>query len=144
MEMVRCMIGTVLRVEDEKLKRPKILVVAEEERIDLLGGRGMTSLVRYKTDSSVSSVCLHLSLLNLDVCWSLHLVSLISALGLKTFATINPAYIRKFINEPRKSQYFCTTQIARRDPQNFKARRDNIYMSPRKIKSFVFSPTESI
>jgi hypothetical protein len=113
MEMVRCMIGTVLRVEDEKLKRPRILVVSEEERIDLLGGRGMTSLVRYKTHSSVSSVCLHLSLLNLDVCWSLHLVSLISALGLKTFATINPAYIRKFINEPRKSQYFCTTQIAR-------------------------------
>ena len=74
MEMVRCMIGMDLRVEDEKLKRQKILVVAVEERIDLLGGRGMTSLVRYKTHSGVSSVCLHLSLLNLHVCWSLHLV----------------------------------------------------------------------
>ena len=74
MEMVRCMIGTDLRVEDEKLKRQKILVVGVEERIDLLEGRGMTSLVRYKTHSNVSSVCLHLSLLNLHVCWSLHLV----------------------------------------------------------------------
>lgn len=73
-EMVRCMIGTDLRVEDEKLKRQKILVVGVEERIDLLEGRGMTSLVRYKTHSNVSSVCLHLSLLNLHVCWSLHLV----------------------------------------------------------------------
>jgi hypothetical protein len=75
MEMVRCMIGMDLKVEDEKLKQQKILVVAVEEHIDLLEGRGIqTSLVRYKKHSGVSSVCLHLSLLNLHVCWSLHLV----------------------------------------------------------------------
>ena len=69
------MIGMDLRVEGERLKRQKILVVAVEEHIDLLEGRGtQTSLFRYKTDSDVSSVGLHLSLVHLHVCWSLHSV----------------------------------------------------------------------
>lgn len=41
MEVARCMTGMDLRVEAEKLKRRKSLVVAVEERIDLLEGRGM-------------------------------------------------------------------------------------------------------
>lgn len=45
MEGVRCMTGMDLKVEAEKLKRWKSLVVAVEERIDLLEGRGMQTFV---------------------------------------------------------------------------------------------------
>lgn len=45
MEVVRCMTWMDPRVEAEKLKRWKSLVVAVEERIDLLEGRGMQTSV---------------------------------------------------------------------------------------------------
>ena len=87
MEVVQGMIGMDLMVVAEKLKRQKSLVVAVEERIDLLEGRGIqTSLFKYTGYTNLSSASYSSVVGGSPLfCWPLKGISLISRFRHQTF-----------------------------------------------------------